>query len=569
MTTFFSIFILTFAYLIGSIPTGLIIGKVFYQKNLHNEGSGATGTTNSMRVLGKKAALFVFLFDIIKALIPTAITLFFQLPVNITIIAFATILGHCFPVFANFKGGKAVATSFGFFVVFFPWPTTLGFLVFTTSFILFDMISLSSILASTAIMLMTVIFSHESFITKMFIFFIWSILIYRHKDNIKRMIQKKENKMTVSLKHKLILTAITSIIVIISSLLTLSTPKDDAVLKKLFTSEIQHLTEQKQNYQTVAQTNPTPNAYYDLYKSNILLDAYNLITYDINSTYTPTLQNDISEKLVVEYNFSSRINLNAHEADEIFTKYNTRFQTLLDETQKKELLEEMYTYLVQKYPATRTQGAPLNRISLQYAKINNEWILPANAQIELSNYLNSDIFVNNFATSYLGSDENALSQTITQTIPVQTMPDINTNTSLQVFASDYITYMKNESFIELPYNTDSSKKTESNIGQTMLVTYSFNTQSIIPVKEIQAFIAQKQAEIDKLPEDQKSDNMKLAKQALIQKFQKKETVKLPDSKQLTLSFYKGDHPADPWKLSPDDFNRFQTFVTTQLIIESK
>ncbi|MGL4663119.1 MAG: glycerol-3-phosphate 1-O-acyltransferase PlsY [Culicoidibacterales bacterium] len=566
MTIFYSVLILTFAYLIGSIPTGLIIGKVFYQKNLHVEGSGATGTTNSMRVLGKKAALFVFIFDIIKALIPAGITLYFHLPVNIAIIAFATVLGHCFPIFAHFKGGKAVATSFGFFALFFPWPTTIGLLVFTISFILYDMISLSSMLAATTVFLITMTNQSETLMTKLFIGFIWLLLLYRHKDNIKRIIKKSENKIVISLKKKMIFAAISSIIVIFSSLFTLATPKDNASLKELFNSEINHLSQQKQYYESIAKENPTPKSYYNFYKAQVLHDAYTLISYDIRNTYTPNLQNDTSDRLIVDYYFASRVNLNANEADEVFEKYSLQYQTMSSPEKQLNLLEEMKTYLFQKLPASRTQRDPEKQISLQYLKVNNKWILPANEQINLTNYLNDHIFVNNFSTSYLGSDENALSQLITDTFKKNPLPDINESTSLSDFTTQYITYLKNQVFIELPFSIENSNKSTSESVETLYVTYVFNSKTKIPTKEITAYAQKKQLEIEQLPADQKEHAIKVVKQEIIDQFKKKHDTSLPIITQLVLPFSKAENSND-WVLSQDDFNRFKNYVNTQLISE--
>lgn len=565
MTIFITIIILTFAYLLGSIPTGLLIGKIFYKKNLHNEGSGATGATNSIRVLGKKAGIFVFLFDITKAVIPALIVLFFHLPINITIVAFAALLGHCYPIFANFKGGKAVATAFGFFAFFFPWPTTLGLLAFTAAFVLFDMISLSSILAGTTIFLYITFLTHESFTTKLFVTMIWGLLVFRHSSNIRRIIQSKENKMVISLKKKLILTSITSIIVILSSLFTLSTPKDNAALKNLFDKEISHLKEQTHNYEEIAKKQPSPKTYFDAYKAQTLQDAYSLITYDISTTYTPAFQNDFSEKLIVEYSFSTKINLNAYEVEDVYKKYNTQFQTLTDKEKQLELLNEMKTYLLQKYPAARTQGAPSKYVSLQYTKVDNKWLLPIKEQISLTNYLNSEVFVNNFSTSYIGSDENALSQVISEQFKNNTMPDINTNDTLSEFSSKYIKYLKNQSFTELVYSINSSSKSFANNTEFLTVNYTFNTATVIPTKDINTYVAQKQLEIDKIPEPEKKEIIKNAKKYIIDKFQKKQSTPEQNS-EFSLTYSRMEN-SNQWLLNYDLFTQFQTFINKNIILE--
>ena len=105
--------LLIVAYLIGSIPSGVWVGQLFYQKDIRNFGSGNMGTTNTFRVLGKKAGIVVFILDILKGTLATLLPIIFHLTINPLWFGLAAILGHTFPVFAKFKGGKAVATSAG------------------------------------------------------------------------------------------------------------------------------------------------------------------------------------------------------------------------------------------------------------------------------------------------------------------------------------------------------------------------------------------------------------------------------------------------------------------------
>ena len=100
-------------YIIGSIPWGLIIGKVFYKKDIRQYGSGNLGGTNAGRVLGKKAGIAVIVLDALKALILMVIARFIY-PEAIAYTGAAVMVGHCFPLFANFKGGKGVACAFGY-----------------------------------------------------------------------------------------------------------------------------------------------------------------------------------------------------------------------------------------------------------------------------------------------------------------------------------------------------------------------------------------------------------------------------------------------------------------------
>ena len=109
------IIIMLISYLFGSISWALVIGKVFYHKDIRHYGSGNLGATNAGRVLGKPAGVIVTLLDVSKAVMAMCVAWFIYKPA-IPFAGLACCLGHCFPVFANFKGGKAVATTFGYFL---------------------------------------------------------------------------------------------------------------------------------------------------------------------------------------------------------------------------------------------------------------------------------------------------------------------------------------------------------------------------------------------------------------------------------------------------------------------
>lgn len=120
------------AYLLGSIPTGLWIGKFFYHTNLREHGSGNTGTTNTFRVLGVKAGIVTFVIDMLKGTLAALLPLIFGVSgVSPVLIGLFAIIGHTFPLFAQFKGGKAVATSAGVLLdmhryFFFSLPLSLS-----------------------------------------------------------------------------------------------------------------------------------------------------------------------------------------------------------------------------------------------------------------------------------------------------------------------------------------------------------------------------------------------------------------------------------------------------------
>lgn len=151
-------FILFMAYILGSIPFSLWIGIIFFKKDIRTEGSGNAGTTNTFRVLGWKAGLPVFLMDALKGWL--AINLIHLLPESYvkqeyfyylaSAQAVAVVLGHVYPLFAGFKGGKGVATLLGVGVALYPLSGPAAFGVFIIVFLLSGYVSLSSVTACIA-----------------------------------------------------------------------------------------------------------------------------------------------------------------------------------------------------------------------------------------------------------------------------------------------------------------------------------------------------------------------------------------------------------------------------------
>lgn len=189
------------AYLLGSIQTGLWIGKAFYHINLREHGSGNTGTTNTFRVLGVKAGLVVLVVDILKGTIATILPVWLGVTaVSPLLIGLFAILGHTFPIFAGFKGGKAVATSAGVLLGFAPLFLLYLGIVFTISLYLFSMISLSSVISAAMAVLSALIFPAFGFLLPNYdwlftvlIIIMASIIIIRHRDNMKRIKAHQEN----------------------------------------------------------------------------------------------------------------------------------------------------------------------------------------------------------------------------------------------------------------------------------------------------------------------------------------------------------------------------------------
>lgn len=181
------------AYLLGSIPFALIVGKIGYNTDIREHGSGNLGGTNTFRVLGVKAGLIVTIADILKGTLATCLPyLFGYEQVNPLIIGVFAVVGHMYPIFAKFKGGKAVATSGGLLLGISP----LLFLIILVSFFIVLYLSKYVSLASMVTGIVAIIVSAIQqqigliIITTLLTIFVF----YRHRTNIKRIINKSEPK---------------------------------------------------------------------------------------------------------------------------------------------------------------------------------------------------------------------------------------------------------------------------------------------------------------------------------------------------------------------------------------
>ena len=179
------------AYLIGSIPSALWVGKLFFKTDIREHGSGNLGGTNTFRVLGKKAGIVVTLMDIFKGTAATFLILlpvFHEVTIHALILGATAVVGHMFPIFAGFRGGKAVATSAGV-ILGYQWPLFFILLaLFLISLKLTKMVSLSSIIIAIAAFIYALI---NLIINGEYIFFIMitilaTFIVYRHRENIKR-----------------------------------------------------------------------------------------------------------------------------------------------------------------------------------------------------------------------------------------------------------------------------------------------------------------------------------------------------------------------------------------------
>ena len=190
------------AYLIGSVPFALVIGKGFYATDVREHGSRNLGASNSGRVLGKAAGAAVMVLDAAKVfLVVILATCFCKDTAAVPLGGFAAAIGHCYPVFAKFKGGKAVAGLYGFlfglftFAGFSPWVFFLPLAVFLTVLYTTKIIALSSMISS--VVAAVYVYLAGDCLLMFGVMVVYALLIiFRHRENIKRIMCGEENKIS-------------------------------------------------------------------------------------------------------------------------------------------------------------------------------------------------------------------------------------------------------------------------------------------------------------------------------------------------------------------------------------
>lgn len=196
------------AYLLGSLQSGVWLGQLFYQKDIRQFGSGNTGTTNTFRVLGKKAGIIVLFMDILKGTLATSLPTLFHLDINPLWFGVAAILGHTFPIFGKFKGGKAVATSAGMLLAYSPIFFVYSASIFVILLLITSMVSLTSMLSAFLITLSTVllplfwpqVLPEQDWLLTILASGITLFIIIRHRDNIKRILSGTESRVPIGLR---------------------------------------------------------------------------------------------------------------------------------------------------------------------------------------------------------------------------------------------------------------------------------------------------------------------------------------------------------------------------------
>jgi glycerol-3-phosphate acyltransferase PlsY len=202
--------LLILAYLIGSIPTSVWVSKRFFGFDIRDYGSGNPGATNTYRVLGSKWGTAVLMLDMLKGM--AAVQLAWLLPEYIdsewrmdnlqTCLGLASVLGHIFPLWAEFKGGKGVATLFGMILGISPWTAVSCVGVFLLVLYLTRFVSLSSILASIAFpVFILVVFNVENPLYRVFAISVALLVLLTHQKNIGRLLRGDESKVPL-FKHR-------------------------------------------------------------------------------------------------------------------------------------------------------------------------------------------------------------------------------------------------------------------------------------------------------------------------------------------------------------------------------
>lgn len=198
------LFIALFGYLLGSVPTGLLLTRLFSKKDPRQAGSKNIGATNIYRTAGKKLGLLTLLGDVLKGVIPIGIAMRLAgeqwgLPsdVWIAVAGLSPIVGHIFPIFLGFKGGKGVATALGIYLPISPIAVLIEFFVFAGIVWKWRFVSLGSIACAITIPILIAFFRSDSQAYFILSVIVAALVIYRHQGNIERLLQGTENKWKV------------------------------------------------------------------------------------------------------------------------------------------------------------------------------------------------------------------------------------------------------------------------------------------------------------------------------------------------------------------------------------
>jgi glycerol-3-phosphate acyltransferase PlsY len=195
MNTLLFLFILIVIYLIAAVPTGIVLAKVMGYEDVRDKGSGNIGATNVYRVAGKLAGVLTLAGDILKGFLPLLAckTWLAPTPAQLGIACAMAIVGHCYPFYLKFRGGKGIATALGIFLVMSPIAVLGAAIVFGITVATTRFISLGSVLAAMSAPLLVLMLNQPQpiFLATLFIA---ALIVWRHRSNIKRLMDGSEDR---------------------------------------------------------------------------------------------------------------------------------------------------------------------------------------------------------------------------------------------------------------------------------------------------------------------------------------------------------------------------------------
>ena len=198
------------AYLIGSFSSAVWIGRIFYHKDVRDYGSHNAGTTNTIRVLGLKPGIVVLALDTFKGWLAVSLDFLFLCPATEAYavyfdvaLALAVVLGHVFPLYTGFKGGKGVATLMGVVLAIYPEALLSAVAVFLLVFLATRYVSLASITAAVLFPFLDIfVFGQENVVLRCFAVFIAVFIVITHRKNVGRLLHGKESKLSLGKKKE-------------------------------------------------------------------------------------------------------------------------------------------------------------------------------------------------------------------------------------------------------------------------------------------------------------------------------------------------------------------------------
>ena len=184
-------------YCLGNLQSAVIVSKLQYRQDIRHFGSHNAGTTNMLRVYGTSPGTLTFLGDVLKMVISVLIGRALMGTLGGYIAGAFTVVGHCFPVFADFKGGKGAASLLAFTWMVFPLAGLCVTVTAVVAFLLWKRVSLCSLLGGLVFVIFVLIFKRTDPALVVFVILLYSLMCYRHKDNIRRLIRGEEPKLVI------------------------------------------------------------------------------------------------------------------------------------------------------------------------------------------------------------------------------------------------------------------------------------------------------------------------------------------------------------------------------------